>query len=287
MSKTILITGGSSGFGRDTAETLARVGHRVFASMRDADGRNKPHADFLRAKGIDVVELDVTNDESVEKGVAAVLAKAGRLDVVINNAGFGTLGITEAHTTQQLRDLFEVNVFGIHRVLRATLPTLRSQGEGLVINLSSVLGRLTIPTMTFYCASKFAVESITDGYSYELSLLGVDVVSVQPSAYPTSFTANLQMAADMDRATGYGDVAGIPAKVGEAFEHMLSGEHAPNPHDVTEAIVRLVETPNGSRPSRVLIGEPYGADVINQTAAVVQKAGLDVLGMGFLDKSQA
>jgi NADP-dependent 3-hydroxy acid dehydrogenase YdfG len=287
MSKTILITGASSGFGRDTAETLARAGHRVFASMRNVDGRNKAHADTLRAKGIDVVELDVTSDDSVEKGVAAVLAKTDRLDVVINNAGFGTIGIAEAHTTKQLQDLFDVNVFGIHRVLRATLPTLRAQREGLVINLSSVLGRLTIPTMAFYCASKFAVESITDGYRYELSQRGVDVVSVQPSAYPTSFNGNLQMAADGERAAGYGDVAGIPGKVGEAFEQMLSGDNAPNPHDVTEAIVRLVEAPNGSRPSRVLIGAPYGADVVNQTSAAVQKAGLEALGLSFLDKSPA
>lgn len=286
MSKTILITGASSGFGRDTAETLALGGHRVFASMRNADGRNKPHAESLRAKGIHVVELDVTSDESVESGVAAVLAIAGRLDVVINNAGFGTLGIAEAHTTDQVRELFEVNVFGIHRVLRATLPTLRTQREGLVVNVSSVLGRLTIPTMTFYCASKFAVESITDGYRYDLSLLGVDVVSVQPSAYPTNFTGNLQMAADSKRAAGYGDVAGIPGKVGEAFEHMLSGENPPNPHEVVETIARLVEAPNGTRPARVLIGAPYGADVVNQTAAAVQKAGLEVLGMSFLDKAE-
>lgn len=287
MSKTILITGASSGFGRDTTETLARTGHRVFASMRDANGRNKAHADALRAKGIDVVELDVTSDVSVERAVAAVLAKTERLDVVINNAGFGTIGISEAHTTKQLQDLFDVSVFGIHRVLRATLPTLRAQRQGLVVNVSSVLGRLTVPTMTFYCASKFAVESITDGYRYELSQVDVDVVSVQPSAYPTSFNVNLQIAADGERAAGYGDVAGIPGKVGEAFEQMLSGENAPNPHEVTEAIVRLVEAPNGSRPSRVLIGKPYGADVLNQTAAAVQKAGLEVLGLGFLDKSPA
>jgi len=130
MPKTILITGASSGFGLDTAETLGLAGHRVFASMRDVDGRNRPHADALRAKGINVVEIDVTDDTSVQKGVGSVLAEGGPLDVVINNAGLGSLNVTETFTTDQLRELFDVNVFGVQRVLRAVLPTLRSQREG-------------------------------------------------------------------------------------------------------------------------------------------------------------
>src|ERR1700748_1879110 len=119
MSKVILITGTSTGFGRDTAETLAQAGHRVFASMRDIAGRNKPHAEALRAKEIDVVELDVTNDASVDSAVASVLKEAGRIDVVINNAGIGATGISESYTTEQIRGLFDVNVLGGHRTLRA------------------------------------------------------------------------------------------------------------------------------------------------------------------------
>ena len=113
MSKTILITGASSGFGRDTAETLAKAEHTVFASMRDISGRNSAHAEALRSVGIHVVELDVTNDASVDRGVAAVLAQAGQLDVLINNAGIGSAGISEAFSTEQLRALFDVNVFGV------------------------------------------------------------------------------------------------------------------------------------------------------------------------------
>lgn len=124
MSKTILITGASTGFGRDTAETLAQSGHRVFASMRDIAGRNRPHAEALRAKGIQVVELDVTDDAAVERGVNSVL-QAGRLDVLINNAGIGSAGVSESFTADQVRALFDVNVFGIQRTLRAVLPTFR------------------------------------------------------------------------------------------------------------------------------------------------------------------
>jgi len=143
--KTVLITGASTGFGRDTAETLASDRHFVFASMRDMERRNKPHADELRRKGIKVVELDVTEDTSVEKAVSEVLSQTKKVDVVINNAGIASAGVSEAFTSEQLRDLFEVNVFGVHRVLRAVLPVLREQGDGLVINIGSILGRVTFP----------------------------------------------------------------------------------------------------------------------------------------------
>ncbi len=140
MSKTVLITGASSGFGRDAAETLAHAGHRVFASMRDIADRNGPHAKALRAKGIHVVELDVTDDASVARGVAEVFAQAERLDVLVNNAGIGSAGVSEAFATDQVRALFDVNVFGVQRMLRAVLPAFRRQGEGLVVNIGSILG---------------------------------------------------------------------------------------------------------------------------------------------------
>src|ERR1700748_2763657 len=123
MTKTILITGASSGFGLDTAKTLAQAGHRVFAAMRNISDRNRPHAEALRARGIHIVELDVTDDVSVERAVNSVLTQAGRLDVLVNNAGIGSAGVSEAFTTDQVRDLFNVNVLGVQRTLRAVLPT--------------------------------------------------------------------------------------------------------------------------------------------------------------------
>src|SRR5437899_94926 len=137
-SKTVLNTGASTGFGRGSAEILARDGHAVFASMRDIAGRNKKHADQLKSKDIKVVELDVTSDTSVENGVREVLSQAKKLDVIVNNAGIASAGVSEAFTPGQLRDLFEVNVFGVQRVLRAVLPTLRRQGNGLIINVGSI-----------------------------------------------------------------------------------------------------------------------------------------------------
>jgi NAD(P)-dependent dehydrogenase (short-subunit alcohol dehydrogenase family) len=283
-SKTILITGASTGFGRDTAETLTHEGHRVFASFRDVAGRNKSHADALRGKDINVVELDVTNNKSVESAVSNVLAQAGQIDVLVNNAGIASAGVSEAFTPEQVRDLFEVNVFGIQRVLRAVLPTLRKQGQGLVINVGSILGRVTFPFFGLYGASKYAVEALTDSYRYELSQLGIDVVLVQPSAYPTSMYASAQQPADTARAEAYGEIGAIPGKMFATFTEIFQSNNAPNPHDVPAAIAKLVSQAKGSRPARVVVGESYGSDVVNRLTEPVQAQVIEGLGLSQLAK---
>ena len=281
-SKTVLITGASTGFGRDTAETLTREGHRVFASFRDIAGRNKSHADALRAKDIKVVELDVINNSSVESAVGNVLSQAGRIDVLINNAGIASAGVSEAFTPEQIRDLFEVNVFGVQRVLRAVLPTLRKQRDGLAINIGSILGRVTFPFFGLYGASKYAVEALTDSYRYELSQLGVDVVLVQPSAYPTNMYGSAQQPTDKVRAEAYGEIGTIPGKMFATFMEIFHSKNAPNPHDVPDAIAKLVSQARGSRPARVVVGEPYGSDVVNRLTEPVQAQVIKGLGLGQL-----
>lgn len=282
MSKNILITGASSGFGRDTAETLAGAGHQVFASMRDIGGRNRPHADALQTRGIHVVELDVTDEASVEHGVASVFAKAGHLDVLVNNAGIGSAGISEAFTTEQLRALFDVNVFGVQRMLRAVLPAFRQQGRGLVINVGSILGRVTFPFFGLYGASKFAIEALTDSYRYELSKLGIDVVLIQPSNYPTNIFASAQLPSDTARSPGYGEIGAVPGKMVETLMELFKSDNAPNPHDVAEAIAQVVEQPDGKRPARLVVGQSFGTDVINAQAASIQAQLLESLGLGQL-----
>jgi NAD(P)-dependent dehydrogenase (short-subunit alcohol dehydrogenase family) len=282
VSKTILITGASSGFGRSTAETLARAGDVVYASMRDIAGRNRAHADSLRALGLKVIQLDVTIDASVNAAVDAILAEAGRIDVLVNNAGIASAGVSEAFTADQLRALFEVNVIGLHRVLRAVLPAFRGQRDGLVVNVGSILGRVTFPFFGLYGASKYAVEALTDSYRYELSQLGVDVVLVQPSAYPTNMYANMQQPGDAKRGDGYGAVGEIPDKMFETFRSIFTGANSPNPHDVAEAIANLVALPRGSRPARTVVGQPFGVDVINQQTASVQAQVVEGLGLAQL-----
>jgi len=287
MSKTILITGASTGFGRDTAETLAREGYNVFASMRDPLNKNSAHAEALRAKGIDTVELDVTDTKSVDQAVDIVVANAGRIDVLINNAGVASVGVTEAFTAEQVNALFDVNVIGLHRVTRKVLPTLRSQKDGLIINIGTILGRVTFPFFGIYGASKFAVEALTDSLRYEVSQFGIDVALVQPSAYPTQMYASAAQPADVARVAEYGAVGEIPAAMFKQFMSMFESADSPNPHDVAEAIVRLIDAPKGQRPARTVVGTSFGADIVNEATAPVQASTVKALGLDHLDTVKA
>lgn len=282
MPKTVLVTGASTGFGRETAEKLIRAGHTVFASMRDPQGRNRDHAEALRALGAEIVALDVTDTDSVDRAVAAVVEKAGRIDVLINNAGVASAGVSEAFTPGQATALFDVNVIGLHRVTRAVLPTLRGQQDGLVVNIGSILGRVTFPFFGLYGASKFAVEALTDSLRYEVSQLGIDVVLVQPSAYPTQMYASAGQPADTGRIAAYGPVGEIPGAMFEQFTAMLSGPDAPNPHDIAEAIADLIATPKGRRAARTVVGAAYGSDALNEATAPIQAGVVEALGLGHL-----
>jgi len=282
MAKTILITGTSTGFGRKTAETLGKAGHQVFATMRDAEGKNAQHAAALRAEGIHVLSLDVTDTASVDAAVAAVVQQAGRIDVLVNNAGIAAAGVSEAFTPEQATALFDVNVIGLHRTARAVLPAMRQAGEGLIINIGSILGRVTFPFFGLYGASKFAVEGMTDSLRYELSQLGIDVALVQPSAYPTNMYASVTHPKDAARTAEYGDVGGIPGAMFDQFNTMLSAEDAPDPQDIADAVAGLVAAPAGSRPARTVVGAPYGADALNEATAPVQGGVVDALGLGHL-----
>src|ERR1700733_4638154 len=283
MAKTILITGASSGFGRLTAETLSNSGHKVFAGFHSLDGPKKQVASELNAKNIDILRLDVTDQTSIDSAITQLLEKSNnQLDVVVNNAGMASMGISESFTPEQLRNLFEVNVFGVQRVIRATLPVLRAKRSGLLVNVGSILGRVTIPFFGLYGASKYAVEAMTDSYRYELSQLGIDVVLVQPSAYPTNMYAAAQRPADGEIAKTYGAVAEVPGKILKAFVTLFQGENAPNPRDVADAIDKIVSTPVGKRPDRVVVGLPFGSDAVNNAVNPIQRGTIDSLGLGDL-----
>jgi len=284
MSKTVLITGSSTGFGRDTAETLARAGHTVFASMRNAQAQNREHAQALRKNGIEIVELDVSSDTSVERAVKEVLARSHRIDVLVNNAGIASAGVTEAFTPDQAKVVFNTNVVGLLRTSRSVLPAMRQQGDGLIINIGSILGRVTFPFFGIYGASKFAVEALTDSLRYEVSQLGIDVVLVQPSAFPTPMYTSIQQPADSDRAAAYGAVGEIPGAMFQHFMTTFQAPNAPNPHDVAEAIAKLVAQPKGSRPPRTVVGAAFGSDIVNEQTAPVQAHVVETLGLSHLAK---
>ena len=262
MSKVVLITGASTGFGRDGAERLARRGHHVFATMRDSRGRNADHKraieDLAAREGLrlEVLDLDVTDDASVQAAVQQALGRAGRLDVVINNAGVAALGVTEAFTPAQFEDVFRVNVGGVVRVNRAVLPSMRRQRSGLLIHVSSGAGRCVVPTMAAYSASKFALEAIADAYRFELLPFGIESMLVEPGIYRTPIFDRFMAPSDRDRLAEYGPDAACAERVLGVFQSAIAAPDNPGSSDVAEVFVGLVEKPAGQRPFRTVVPEP-------------------------------
>ena len=258
MTKVVLITGTSTGFGNEAALRLARRGHHVFATMRDAQGRNaQPRAELERAAGteklkLEVLELDVTNDDSIARAVDAALRQAGRLDVVVNNAGYAGIGITEAYTVEQFQQMFDVNVFGVVRVNRAVLPAMRKQRDGLLIHVSSGAGRVAVPAMAAYCASKFALEALADTYRYELGPFGIDSVLVEPGIYRTPIFDRLAAPADRDRLAAYGKTDFAERVLG-VFQFVSGAPDNPGSIEVADALVRLIEMNRTERPFRTVV----------------------------------
>jgi NAD(P)-dependent dehydrogenase (short-subunit alcohol dehydrogenase family) len=287
MSKVVLITGASTGFGRAAAETLACRGFTVFATMRDAAGRNASHRDALQAlakqerRALHVLELDVTNDASVDLAVQQALAQVGRIDVAINNAGIAPLGITEAFTVAEFQQLLEVNLYGAARVNRAVLPSMRRQRSGLLIHVSSAAGRLVFPTTGIYCASKFALEALADAYRFELSPFGIDSVIVEPGIHRTPIHEKWPGPADQARVADYGPAAERLHRIKAIFNAALDAPDTPGPEPVVEAFVRLIETPAGERPFRTVptaaiqpLLDPYNAQAAQLRQTVAQMFSL-------------
>jgi len=262
MSK-VFITGASGGFGGLTVKTLLQHGHQVVATMRNPDGKNKGVADELTGLGAHVIHVDVTDDDSVNAGVADAISYMEGLDVVINNAGVGVLGIQEQFTIDDFKKLFDVNVFGVQRVNRAALPHLRQQGSGLLIHVSSLLGRMVFPFYGPYNASKWALEAMSENYRIELSGFGVDSCLVEPGGFPTGFFDALLKPSDRSQDPGYGDMIHAPKQAFESFEGALAQNPVQNPQLVADAIADLISTPAGSRPSRTTVDKMGMSDAIN------------------------
>jgi NAD(P)-dependent dehydrogenase (short-subunit alcohol dehydrogenase family) len=279
--QVVLITGSSTGFGRLFAETLAGKGHTVFATMREPGGRNAKNASEIRALAekeslpIHVLEMDVTDDASVERAVDAAVAKAGRIDVAINNAGYFVSGLAEAVTTEQAQRLMDANFFGPVRVNRAVLPHMRRQRSGVLMHISSGAGRVVLPSMGLYCASKFALEALAEAYSYELAAQGIESVIVEPGQYETPIFGNTVTAADEVRADAYGAVKEIPAKINAALSST-----AGNAQEVADTVLRIIETPAGERGLRYFVSPMgFGVDEINALSKQVQANVLEALGL--------
>lgn len=267
----ILITGASSGFGALMVGDLVKAGHRVAGTVRNPDGRNAEAAAALRELGAILVDVDVTDDASVSAGVKEAEAALGPIDVLVNNAGAGAHGLQENFSAEDFQRVFDINVFGVQRMIRAVLPSMRARGSGLIINVSSLLGRVTIPFLGPYNASKWAVEALSENYRVELSQFGVDVAVVEPGGFPTNFFGNLIQPSSRDRDTGYGELAGAPQAMLESMGSSLAANPLQKPQIVSDAVVALVNMTPGSRPFRTEVDRSGMADPIKPYNAQLEK----------------
>jgi NAD(P)-dependent dehydrogenase (short-subunit alcohol dehydrogenase family) len=274
--RTAVVTGASSGFGRLTAQTLAADGWRVYATMRNVATANAGAAADLKKAGISVVELDVTSDASVDAAAETILSEAGTVDMLVNNAGTGFFGIEEAFTPAAAEQQFATNVFGPLRVNRAFLPSMRERRSGLIVFVSSVVGRMIMPFGGIYTASKWALEALAETSSYELAPFGIDVAIVEPGAYATEIFGKVTSADDSARVTAYGDVV----KYVEALnEGLAAAAKERDPQEVADAILRLAKAPAGTRALRTVVPESPAIEAINNAIAPIQREILK--GYGF------
>ena len=235
MQKVALVTGSSSGIGFETSLALARDGYHTFASMRDikkgekikeiADKENLP---------IDVIELDVDKEESIVSAIKKVVSDGGRLDVLVNNAGYGVFGCVEDTSIDDFRKQFETNFFSIVRIIQEVSPIMREQNSGIIVNVSSVVGRMGLPGFPAYVSTKYALEGLTDCLRYELGQFGVNVTLIEPGAIKTNFFDAMKI-----------QESKADPKYKKLTDHMLSGlkmmaQFGTEPAQVTEVILKAI-----------------------------------------------
>jgi len=285
MKHKILVTGASGAFGNLSCMQLAENGHQVVGTMRSLKGKNEAIVNELKAKGVALVEMDVTKEESVNAGVNSAIELIGGLDTVFNNAGIGANGILECFTANDIQKMFDVNVFGVQRVMRAVLPHFRNQGKGTIIHTSSCIGRVTTPFLASYSASKYALESLAEGYRAELSGFGIESCIVEPGGFPTGFMSGMITPSDTERMNQYGEMASLPETSINGYVAYVESIPEQRPERVAEAVLNLVNTPFGEKPFRTVVDfsglkqpiENYNKVLNETTKAIYTANGVDNL----------
>ncbi len=274
----ILVTGASGGFGELITKILAKDGHQVFATMRGIGGKNVNAAGQLKswAQGeklaVEVIELDVTSQDSVDTAIAKVLADAGHIDVVINNAGIASRGPIESFTVAELHHVFDVNTFGSLRINKAILPGMRERKSGLIIQITSSLGRLVIPMGNAYGASKFAMESFAEALHYQLKPFTIDVAIVEPGSFSTPVMENALVGTESRILSAYNAVSNTKPRM---------PINPSDPQEIADAVKRLVDMPAGTRPLRTVVGTVFtaGVEELNSASEKTTKDLWDSLGL--------
>jgi len=237
MEKVALVTGSSSGIGFETALALARENYFTYASMRNTDKAGKIQEIAKKENlNLEVIELDVDKEESIKSAVKKIQEQKGRIDVLVNNAGYGLFGCVEDITIDELKAQFETNFFGIVRLIQEISPIMRKMGSGIIVNVSSVAGRIGFPGTPAYISSKFALEGLSECMRYELSPFGIKTIIIEPGVIKTDFFSSMKV------AKGKPD---SPYK--EITEKVMNGvkmmaEMGTMPDEVAKTIVKATQT---------------------------------------------
>jgi len=282
--KVVLITGTNSGFGWLTAHSVAALGHQVYATMRDTKGKNAEKAEALsRVENVKVLDVSLTDDQSVKQAVNTIIAKEGTIDILVNNAGVSMNGVAESFTIADVQAVFDINVFAPWRFIKQVLPAMRKQADGLIINVTSGFGRVSFPFATIYAGSKFGLEGISEGLHYEVKRLGIDVAILEPGAFPTEMAQKTQYASDQSVFEGYSAIEDFPNKMMNALGGLIQSKNT-DPQDVADAIVKLIRTEKGKRPLRTVVDPITGEyiEAVNKAVAEQFAPGLTLFGMGEL-----
>ena len=240
MEKVAVITGTSSGIGFETALALAREGYHTYATMRDITKSDKiKEIEKKESLKIDVLELDVDNEDSAKTAIQQILDQKQRIDVLVNNAGWGLWGCGEDVSVDEFRAQFETNFFSIIRLIQEVTPTMRKQGSGTIVNVSSVAGRIGFPASPAYISSKFALEGLSESLRLEMAPFGVNVVIIEPGVIKTNFLNPMKMAKRSESDTVYRD---ITVKVTSGVKMMA--EMGTHPKEVADTIVKATKNEN-------------------------------------------
>lgn len=237
MEKVAVVTGSSSGIGFETSLALAREGYFTYATMRDmkkADEIQKVADE--ESLSLKVIELDVDNEESAENAINTIIQEKGRVDVLVNNAGWGIWGTGEDVSVEEFKEQFETNFFSVIRMIQKVAPTMRNQGSGNIVNISSVAGRIGLPASTAYVSSKFAVEGLSESLRYELGQFGVNVIIIEPGVIKTNFFDSMKTAKKADEGGAYRD---ITIKVITGVKMMA--EMGTSPKEVAQVIIKSLK----------------------------------------------
>jgi NAD(P)-dependent dehydrogenase (short-subunit alcohol dehydrogenase family) len=235
VQKVALVTGSSSGIGLETVLALARNGYHTFASMRNiGKAVELEHAAKKENLSIDVIELDVDKEESIIAAVKQIVSNGGRLDLLVNNAGYGQFGCTEDVSVDDFRKQFETNFFSIVRIIQEVVPIMRNQKSGIIVNISSVVGRMGLPGSSAYISTKFALEGLSECLRYELGQFGIKTTLIEPGVIKTNFFNSMRIPESK-----------TDPKYKELTEHILAGlkmmaELGTAPSQVAKIIIKAI-----------------------------------------------